>query len=63
LQVIAKIDEKILKLLAERKKSVMTAIDDGFKTNWSESSKIVEKYAKNLAEVVLELNEMQSFVS
>lgn len=41
----------------------MTAIDDGFKTNWSESSKIVEKYAKNLAEVVLELNEMQSFVS
>jgi hypothetical protein len=33
--VTAKIDEKILKLLADKKKSVMTAIDDGFKTNWS----------------------------
>lgn len=63
LQVIAKIDDKILKLLAEKKKSVMNTIDDGFKSNWNESSKIVEKYAKNLAEVVLELNEMQSFVS
>lgn len=49
--------------MAEKKKSVMNTIDDGFKSNWNESSKIVEKYAKNLAEVVLELNEMQSFVS
>lgn len=63
LQVTAKIDEKILKLLADKKKSVMAAIDDGFKTNWSESSKMVEKFSKNLAEVVLELNEMQGFVS
>lgn len=62
-QVTAKIDEKILKLLAEKKKSVMSAIDDGFKSNWSESSKMVEKYSKNLAEVVLELNEMQALVS
>jgi len=27
----------------------MNAIDDGFKTNWSESSKMVEKFSKNLA--------------
>lgn len=41
LQVTAKIDEKALKLLAEKKKSVMSAIDDGFRTNWNESSKMV----------------------
>jgi hypothetical protein len=35
LQVTAKIDEKALKLLAEKKKSVMSAIDDGFRTNWN----------------------------
>lgn len=49
--------------MADKKKSVMSAIDDGFKSNWSESSKMVEKYSKNLAEVVLELNEMQALVS
>ena len=62
-QITAKIDDKILKLLADRKKSVMIAIDDGFKSNWSESSKMVEKYSKNLAVLVLELNEMQGLVS
>jgi hypothetical protein len=29
----------------------------------TESSKMVEKFAKNLAQIVLELNEMQSLVS
>lgn len=41
LQITAKIDEKVLKLLAEKKKSVMSAIDDGFKTSWNESPKMV----------------------
>lgn len=40
----------------------MLAIDDGFKSNWNESSKMVEKYSKNLAEVVLELSELQTLV-
>jgi hypothetical protein len=31
----------------------MSAIDDGFKTNWNESSKMVEKFSKNLAQIVL----------
>lgn len=41
LQVTEKIDDKVMKLLAEKKKAVMSAIDDGFKTNWSESSRMV----------------------
>lgn len=49
--------------MADKKKSVMSAIDDGFKTSWNESPKMVEKFAKNLAQIVLELNEMQSLVS
>jgi hypothetical protein len=31
----------------------MMCIEDGFKTNWSESNKNFEKYSKNLAEIVL----------
>lgn len=62
-QISAKIDDRISKLLAEKKKSVMLAIEDGFKSNWNESSKMVERYSKNLAEVVLELSELQTLVS
>ena len=52
-QVSAKIDDKIMKLLAEKKKSVMIALEEGFKANWKESIRLIDKYCKNLAEVVL----------
>ena len=35
---------------------------EGFETFWNENNKNVEKYSKNLAEVVLELHELQSLV-
>jgi len=38
-QVSAKIDQRILKLVAEKKKSVMNCIDEGFRKNWDESNK------------------------
>lgn len=41
----------------------MMTIDDGFKSNWNESSRMVDKYSKNLAEVVLQLSELQTLVS
>lgn len=61
-QVSAKIDEKVLKLVAEKKRAVMYCIKDGFETFWNENNKNVERYSKNLAEVVLELHELQSLV-
>jgi soluble cytochrome b562 len=63
LQASAKIDAKIVKLLAEKKRSVMKAIEDGFSTNWVDNNRKVDKYAKDLAVVVLELSEMQNEVS
>lgn len=62
-QVSAKIDQRILKLVAEKKKGVMSCIEDGFRTNWKENTRDVQKYSKNLAEMVLDLHELQSFVS
>ena len=62
-QVSAKIDDRIMKLLAEKKKNVMTALEDGFKVTWKESLRMIDKYSKSLAEVVLELHELQSLVS
>lgn len=41
----------------------MMCIEDGFKTNWSESNKNFEKYSKNLAEIVLQLQQLQVLVS
>lgn len=52
----------MLKLVAENKKAVMLCINEGFNTFWNENNKNVEKYSKNLAEVVLKLHEMQSLV-
>lgn len=52
-QVSAKIDEKVLKLVAEKKRAVMHCIKEGFETFWNENNKNVERYSKNLAEVVL----------
>lgn len=34
----------------------MLCINEGFNTFWNENNKNVEKYSKNLAEVVLELH-------
>ena len=61
-QVSAKIDEKVSKLVAEKKRAVMLCIKEGFETYWNENNKNVDKYSKNLAEVVLELHELQSLV-
>ena len=62
-QVSAKIDERIAKLVAEKKRGVMHCINEGFATFWNENNRNVERYSKNLAEVVLELHELQSLVS
>lgn len=61
-QVSAKIDEKVLKLVAEKKRAVMHCMKEGFETFWNENNRNVERYSKNLAEVVLELHELQSLV-
>ena len=52
-----------MKLLAEKKKSVMACLDDLFKANWKEGTRSIDKHSKNLAEVVLELHDMQVLVS
>jgi hypothetical protein len=52
-QVSAKIDNKIAKLLAEKKRLVMKAIDDGFCISWNDTTRAVSEYAKNLAAIVL----------
>ena len=41
----------------------MHCINEGFNTFWNENNRNVERYSKNLAEVVLELHELQSLVS
>lgn len=48
-QVSAKIDEKVLKLVAEKKKAVMMCIEEGFRTVWNENNRNVERYTRNLA--------------
>jgi hypothetical protein len=40
-QVSAKIDEKIIKLVADKKRAVMLCIEEGFKNNWNENNRHV----------------------
>lgn len=49
--------------MADKKKAVMMCIEEGFRTVWNENNRNVERYSRNLAEVVLELQEIQSLVS
>ena len=48
--------------MADKKTTVMKCIKEGFDTCWNENNKNVERYSKNLAEVVLDLHELQSLV-
>jgi hypothetical protein len=41
----------------------MDTIQDGFSRSWNENSRHIEKYSKDLAEVVLSLNEMQNLIN
>lgn len=61
-QISAKIDDKVGKLVAESKKTVMNLITEGFTQSWGEKT-VVDKFSKSVAESVLSLHELVSTVS
>ena len=54
-QITAKVDNKIAKLVAQSKKTVMNCIAEGFNTFWGEKI-ILERFSKNMAEAILSLH-------